>query len=219
VWRGTGHLSIKSAFVNSTIITLCSVALLILFGSLAAYVLARSTTKLSTGIYLLFVLGLIIPFQLGIVPLYTAMRHLHLNGSFLGMILLYTGVLMPLTVFLYAGFVRALARDYEESARVDGAGLFRTFFRVIFPLLRPVTVTVALLNGVIIWNDFFNPLIFLSGTNRETLPVYLYSFVNQYSAQYNLIFATVTISILPIVIIYLFAQRQLIRGFSGGIKG
>jgi raffinose/stachyose/melibiose transport system permease protein len=212
-------MSLGTAMLNSLIITVSSVLALLLLGSFAAYVLARRPSKLSTALYLIYVLGFIIPFQLAIVPLYVAMRHLHLIGSYLGMILLYTGFFMPLTVFLYTGFIRVLPKDYEESAQVDGAGLFRTYFRIVFPLLRPVTGTVAVLAGIVIWNDFFSPLIFLSGTNKATLPVAIYSFVGDFTAQWNLIFAAVLISILPVVAFYLVAQRQLIKGFTGGIRG
>ena len=104
---------------------------------------------------MLFVIGIILPFQLAIIPLYVAMRHLGLVGNYLGMIVLNVGLLMPLTVFLYTGFIRALPRDYEEAARVDGAGILRIYARVVFPLLRPITGTVAVLIGIFIWNDFF----------------------------------------------------------------
>jgi raffinose/stachyose/melibiose transport system permease protein len=218
-WQGSGGVTLGSAMVNSLIITVGSVICLLVLGSIAAYVLARRPSKLSTGLYVLYVLGFIIPFQLAIVPLYVAMRHLHLIGSYLGMILLYTGLFMPLTVFLYTGFIRVLPREYEESAQVDGAGMWRTYLRVVFPLLRPVTGTVAVLAGIIIWNDFFGPLIFLSGTNKATLPVAIYSFVGDFTAQWNLIFAAVVISILPVFAFYLVAQRQLIKGFTGGIRG
>ena len=126
---------------------------------------------------------------------------------------------MPLTVFLYTGFIRALPRDYEEAARVDGAGIVRTYARVVFPLLRPITATVAALIGIVVWNEFFITLIFLAGSHAETLPVAVYSFVNDYGAQWNLIFAGVAITVAPVLVFYLFAQRQLIRGFSGGVKG
>jgi raffinose/stachyose/melibiose transport system permease protein len=135
------------------------------------------------------------------------------------MIILYTGLLMPLTVFLYVGFIRVMPKDYEESAQVDGASLSRTFFRIVLPLLRPITGTVAVLTSLFIWNDFFNPLIFLSGSNRATLPIAIYSFVNEYSSNWGLIFAAVVIALLPVLAFFLVAQRQLIRGFSGGIRG
>jgi raffinose/stachyose/melibiose transport system permease protein len=165
-----------------------------------------------------FVLGLILPVQLGLIPIFVAMRDLQLIGTYAGMIILYTGLLMPLSVFLYTGFVRALPRDYEEAAQVDGARPLRIFRKIVFPLLRPVTGTVAILCGLIIWNDFFTPLVFLSGTGKATLPVVVYSFVGGLAQQWNIIFAAVALSILPLLAFYVIAQRQLIQGFSGGIK-
>jgi raffinose/stachyose/melibiose transport system permease protein len=135
------------------------------------------------------------------------------------MVILWTGLLMPLTVFLYTGFIRTLPREYEEAAQVDGARFFRTYVRVIFPLLAPVTGTVAILDGLFIWNDFFVPLIFLSGSRNETVTVAIYSFVGEYSTDWNKIFAAVALSIAPVLAFYVFAQRQLLKGFSGGIRG
>ena len=136
-----------------------------------------------------------------------------------GMIVLNIGLLMPLTVFLYTGFIRALPRDYEEAARVDGAGILQAYARVVFPLLRPITGTVAVLTGIIVWNEFFVALVFLVGSRIQTLPVALYSYAADNGEPWNLIFAGVAISIAPVVAFYLFAQRQLIRGYAGGIKG
>ncbi len=218
-WQGTTQLTMGRALVNSLVITISSVSLVIILGSLAGYVLARRQTKLSTGLFLVFVLGIIIPFQLGLIPLYVAMGHLSLVGNLYGMIILNIGLLMPLTVLLYSGFIRALPREYEEAAQVDGAGVARTFLRVVFPLLRPVTGTVAVLTALITWNEFFLPLIFLSGTTYQPIPVAIYGFVGEYISQWNLIFAGVAISIAPMLVFFLIAQRQLIRGFTGGIRG
>jgi raffinose/stachyose/melibiose transport system permease protein len=218
-WHGTSQLTLGHALVNSLAITVTSVAIVIVFGSLAAYALARRQSKLSTGLFLLFVSGLIVPFQLGVIPLYVAMRHLSLVGNLYGMILLNIGLLMPLTVFLYTGFIRTLPKEYEEAAQVDGAGLTRTYVRVVFPLLRPVTGTVAVLAGLVTWNEFFLPLIFLSGTTHQPLPVAIYSFVGEFTSQWNFIFAAVAISIAPMLLFFLVAQKQLIRGFTGGIRG
>jgi raffinose/stachyose/melibiose transport system permease protein len=206
------------ALVNSIVITGGSVIALIALGSLAAYAIARRPGKLSGGLYLLFVLGIILPFQLGLVPTYVVLREFDLVGTYVGMILLYTGIWMPMSVFLYTGFLRAMPKEYEEAAQVDGASLFRTFRRVIFPLLRPVTGTVAILTGLIIWNDFFLSLIFLSGTDNTPLPVRVYGFVGEFASRWNLIFAAVAVSIVPVFLFFLFAQKQLIRGFTGGIK-
>jgi raffinose/stachyose/melibiose transport system permease protein len=174
---------------------------------------------MTTALYVVFLLGIIIPWELGLIPIYIAMRHLHLIGSYIGMIVFYTGLFMPLTVFLYTGFVRALPRDYEEAAQVDGATQRRVFFRVVLPLLLPVTATVAVLDGLFIWNNFFTQLIFLSGTNKTTLPVAVYSLANASLAQWNVIFAAVAIAIGPVIAFFLFAQRTMIRGFSGGVRG
>jgi raffinose/stachyose/melibiose transport system permease protein len=214
--RGGG---LGAALRSSVIITVCAVAALVLFGSLCAYVLARRPGRLSTALYLLFVLGIIVPFQLSILPVFTFFRRLGLIGTYLGMVVLWVGILMPLTVFLYTGFVRTLPRDYEEAARMDGARTMRIYLRVVLPLLRPVTGTVAILTGLFIWNDFFASLIFLGGSGRETLPVAIYSFVGEYLTQWNLVFATVLIALLPLLIFFIVAQKQLIRGFSGGIRG
>jgi raffinose/stachyose/melibiose transport system permease protein len=218
-WKTGGQFGLGHALQSSLIITITSVVAVIAIGSVCAYAIARRGGRLMTAFYFAFVVGIILPFQLAIIPLYVAMHKLGLIGNYLGIILLFTGLLTPLTVFLYTGFIRALPRDYEEAAQVDGAGFFRTYLRVVFPLLRPVTGTVAVLAGLVIWNDFFITLIFLSGSRYQTLPVALYSFVGQYDNQWNLMFAAVAISIAPILLFYLFAQRQLIRGFSTGVKG
>lgn len=219
VWEGGSGGGIGRALLNSMVITGGSVVCLILLGSVCAYVISRREGRMSGLLYGLFVLGIILPFQLGIVPVYAIMRELDLAGTYPGMILLYTALLMPMAVFLYTGFARALPRDYEEAAYVDGASRLTTFVRVVFPLLRPITGTVAVLTGVMIWNDFFVQLIFLSGSTLQTIPVAVYSFVGEYVTRWNLIFAAVLISILPVLVFYLFAQKQLIQGFTGGVKG
>jgi raffinose/stachyose/melibiose transport system permease protein len=217
-WQGTATVGLGDAFKSSLIITIGSVALLVTLGSLCAYVLARRVGRLSSILFFLFVLGIILPFQLGLVPAYVAMRELHLSGSYHGLILLYAGLLLPLTVFLYTGFIRALPKEYEEAAQVDGAGMTRTFRKVVFPLIRPITATVAILTGLIVWNDFFVPLIFLSGTPKQTLPVAIYSFVGEHATIWGVVFAAVAISVIPLLLFFFVAQRQLIRGFTGGIK-
>jgi raffinose/stachyose/melibiose transport system permease protein len=147
------------------------------------------------------------------------MRHLGLVGNYTGFILLNVGLHIPFVVFLYTGFIRALPRDYEEAARIDGAGILRTYGQVVFPLLLPITATVAVLVGISVWNEFFVALVFLAGSHIETLPVALNLLNGDYTARWNLIFAGVTIVIAPILALYLFAQRHLIRSFTAGAKG
>ena len=219
-WRTGGDRGLVHSFQSSLIITVSSVLLLLVLGSLCAYTIARRVGALSNALYVLFVLGIILPFQLAIIPVFVAMRHFGLTGNLRGMIVLNVGLLMPLTVFLYTGFIRALPRDYEEAARVDGAGIWRTYTRVVIPLLWPITATVALLVGIIVWNEFFVALVFL-GTNstHQTLPVAVYSFATAAGPTWNLIMAGVVIAIAPVLAFYLFAQKHLIRGFSAGVKG
>lgn len=217
--EGAGGIGLGGAIVSSTIITIGSVACLLPLGTLAAYVIARRQSTLSTVWYLVFVLGLIIPFELGLVPLYALMRQLGLVGNYLGMIVLYTGLFMPLTVFLYVGFIRTLPRDYEEAAHVDGASQMRIFFRVLLPLLLPVTGTVAVLDGLFIWNHFFTQLVFLSGTDNSTAPVAVYLLADSNVQQWNVIFAAVAMAVAPIFAFFLTAQKTMIRGYSGGVKG
>jgi raffinose/stachyose/melibiose transport system permease protein len=169
--------------------------------------------------YLLFLLGIVLPFQLALVPLYRFMKDAGLLGSYTSMVLFYTGLQIPFTIFLYAGFLRALPREYGEAALVDGASHWQSFTRVTFPLLRPVTGTVIILNAVFIWNDFLTPLIYLGGTPNETLPVVVYQFVGQYVSNWGYIFAAVVMASLPILLVFLLLQRYVIRGFTSGLKG
>lgn len=217
--QSSGTASVARAFLNNVIITTSVVSLTIVLGGLCSYTLARRTSKLSTVLYVTFVIGLVMPYQLGIVPLYVLLRHLNLIGTYPGIILLQTGLYLPLTVFLFTGFIRALPREYEEAAEVDGASFPRTLLRVVLPLLLPITGTVAILVGVFTWNEFFLSIIFLGGTAKVPLSVAIYSFAGQFTSQWNLIFAAVLISIAPILAFYLFAQRQLVKGLTGGIRG
>jgi raffinose/stachyose/melibiose transport system permease protein len=213
-----GDSNILLGLFHSVIITLGSIAGMVLLGSLAAYVLVRTTARWGTITFYLFLIAIILPTQLGLIPLYIGARTLGLTGSMWGMILLYVGTLMPLAVFLYAGFFRNLPRDYEEAAAIDGAGPGRVFFRIVLPLMAPATGTVAILTGLIVWNDFFSALIFLGGSDVQTLPVSMYYYVGSLVSAWNKIFAIVIISMIPILAFYLFAQKKFIQGFAGGIK-
>lgn len=218
-WQGSSGVGLGTAALNSAIITGGSVVALIAVGSISAYVIARQRGRLALSLYLAFVMGIILPAQLGIVPIYVALRQVGLLGTQAGAILLYTGLLLPLSVFLYTGFVRALPRDYEEAAFIDGASPWQAFIRIVFPLLSSVTGTVAVLTALIVWNDFFTQLVFFGGgANNRTLPVAIYSFVGEYESQWNVVFAAVAIALAPVLGLYFFAQRNLIRGFTGGIK-
>lgn len=211
--------NIWAGLASSVIITTGSILLLVGFGSVAAYGIARSTSKWSRRSFYLFLVAIILPTQLGTLPLYIGARDVGLVGNPWGMILIYTGMLMPLSVFLYANFFRNLTPEYEEAAVIDGANRYQVFWKVVFPLMSPATGTVAILAGLIVWNDFFTSLIFLNGTQWQTLPVVMYSYVGSLVSQWNLIFAVVIVSMIPILAFYAFAQKKFIQGYAGGLKG
>lgn len=210
---------LADALGHSATVTICSVLLIVVFSSLAAYPLARITRNWSKLAYFGFLIGLLLPFQLALIPLYTTMRDLGLLGTVWALVLFYTGLQMPFSIFLYTSFLKALPTEYEEAAALDGAGLWKSFWRVVFPLLRPITGTVAILNVIIIWNDFLTPLLYLSGSSQQTVPVALFAFVGQYVSQWNLVFAGLIISIAPILLAYFLLQRTVIQGFASGFKG
>ena len=177
VLTAQGNSNVVLGLINSVLITAGSILLLVLFGSITGYVLSRSTRRWSRGVYYLFLIAIVLPTQLGTVPLYIGARSIGLTGSIWGMVILYTGMLLPLSIFLYAGFFRGLGTEYEEAATIDGASRTQVFFRIVLPLMSPATGTVAILAGLIVWNDFFTALIFLGGSTTQTLPVAMYTYV------------------------------------------
>jgi len=208
-----------SAIFASIVIVTCSLLLLIVVGSLAAYFIARAAPRVTWPIYMLYLAGMTLPFQLALIPLYTTMRDVHLLGSPVSVILFNAGINLPLTIFLYSGFIRSIPRDYEEAAQIDGANQFMVFTQVVFPMLRPVTGTVLIITGVFMWNDFMIPLLFLSGSDWATIPVRIYSFVDIYVTEWSIVFASLLIGIAPIVVVFLLLQRHMIKGFVSGVKG
>jgi raffinose/stachyose/melibiose transport system permease protein len=147
------------------------------------------------------------------------MRTSHLIGTYWSLILIYIGGQMPLTVFLFAGFIRSLSPVYEEAALVDGAPRWMIYWRIVFPLMRPVVGTVMILNAAFIWNDFLNPLLYLAGSNKQTLAVSVYTFVGTYTQQWNLIFAGAVLAALPMIGIFLVLQRSFLKSFAGVLAG
>jgi raffinose/stachyose/melibiose transport system permease protein len=158
--------------------------------------------------------------QLGLVPLYRAWQWLGLINSREGVVLIEIGALLPLTIFLYTGFIKTVPRELDEAAAIDGAGQFRTFWTIVFPLLHPVTATVAIVTSLVIWNDFLIPLLFLQQRDLQTIPLAIYGFVGEYSQSWNLIFASIVVSSVPIIALFLILQRFFIKGLTGGaLKG
>lgn len=215
-WQQGG---LGNAMINSAVVTVVTITLAVVLAASAAYPLSRIGRRWSKVTYYSFLAGLLLPVQLGMLPLYQTIRDLGLLGTLLGVILVSVGGSMPFAIFLYAGFLRALPPDFEEAASLDGASPFRTFWSIVFPLVKPITGTIIILNAVWTWNDFLTPLLYLSSSNQKTLTVAVYGFVGQYGAQWNLIFAGIIISIIPILTAYFLLQRYIVQGFAGGLKG
>lgn len=214
-----GQAGLGRAFVNSIVIAAVSIAVLVVLGAAAGYYFARSARRWSHGLFLLVIVGIMIPGQIGVMPLYRTFAELQMAGSTVSVILFSIGTLLPFTVLLYTAFLRQLPPDYEEAARIDGATSWQAFRRVVVPLLLPITGTVVILDGVTVWNDFFTPLIYLNGTPNATLPVQIFSFVGDQTSNWGAIFAGLLMASLPMLILYFVFQRYIIRGFASGLRG
>ncbi|MFS0560476.1 carbohydrate ABC transporter permease [Terribacillus sp. 179-K 1B1 HS] len=213
--------NLSTAFMNTFIITIAAAAMLIIFGSLAAYALARRQTKLNKYVYMLFVAVMVIPPLTALVPLYQLVVDAGLMNTRLVAILNNVAAFLPLTIFLYAGFIRStIPKELEEAARMDGASTIGVFFRVVFPLLKPITATVLILSCVYIWNDYQFAIFFLQDSDMHTLTVALSSFFGQNTSQLGLVGAAALVASLPMVILFLLLQRFFIEGLAAGsVKG
>jgi raffinose/stachyose/melibiose transport system permease protein len=213
--------NLGNAFVNTAIITIFSAVLLIFFGSMSAYALARRTTKLNKYMYMLFVGVMVIPPLTALVPLYRLVVDFELMNTHLVAILNNVAAFMPLTIFLYAGFIRStIPKELEEAAKIDGASTLGVFFKVVFPLLKPITATVLIISSVYIWNDYQFAIFFLQDSSVQTLTVALAGFFGQNASQLNLVAAAALMASLPMVIVFLFLQRFFIEGLAAGsVKG
>lgn len=208
--------TIPSAFVNNIIVTVISVLGVVVLSSLAAYAIVRWTGRAGGRFYIFFVLGLIVPFQLGLPILFKLWAQLGLVDSLPGVILVQIGAGLPLAVFLYAGLLRSIPLELEEAARIDGAGDVRIFVSVVFPLLRPATATVVILTAISVWNDLVVSLFFLSTPTNQTLPLTVVGFVSIVSSNQPLIFACAVITVLPIIVLFVFLQRFFMSGLTAG---
>lgn len=207
------------AFITSAIITVSSIVILVGVCSLASYALARVSSRWSKLAYYFFMFGLMLPFQLALIPLYVTLRESGLVGNPIGLVVVYAGTHIPMCIFLYTEFLRSIPADYDEAAFIDGASRLQTYWHVIMPMCRPITGTVVILQTVSIWNDFFAPLLMLSGSGTKTLPLAIYSFISDDGSQWNIIFAALILGSLPVLIAFFIMQKAVFRGFASGLKG
>jgi raffinose/stachyose/melibiose transport system permease protein len=216
-------MKILSAFANSMIITVGSVILIILFSSMAAWVLVRNQSKKSKIIFYIFTSGMIVPFQAVMIPLVQWMAKIQIGpfqmlGTHYGLIFMYIGFGVSMSIFLYHGFIKGIPQEVEEAATIDGCTKWQTYVKVLLPLLKPTTVTVSVLNSIWIWNDFLLPFLTI---NRKinTIPLAMNNFFGAFSKQWELAMAALVMAIIPIIIFYFFVQRHVIAGIvQGSIK-
>lgn len=211
------RLDFIKSFGTSLFITACSIVLIVICTSMAAWMLQRTKSKISDGILMLMVVSMLIPFQAVMLPLIRIMGKIGFLNQY-GLIFMYLGFQGAMSTFLYHGFVKNIPRDLDEAAVIDGCNTFQTFWFIIFPLLKPITVTVAILNLVAIWNDYLLPSLVIGG-KTETIPLKTFLFFGEYTKQWHLALAGLVITILPVLIFYFFAQKQVLSSMvEGSVK-
>ncbi len=213
VWQETDF---PLYLANSVIVTTGSVAAILVFGTMAAYALARYRFRGAGAVYLFFVAGLMLPLKLAIIPLFIQLDTLHLLDTRLGLILVYVAMGLPSAVFILTGFLRTLPGELEESARLDGACELMVMLRIMLPLARPALVIAGIQNAVPIWNDFFFPLVILTSDRLKTLPQGLTIFMGEFNTDWGVLFAGLTLAALPITLVYIALSRQFIAGLTQG---
>ncbi|HIZ23268.1 MAG TPA: carbohydrate ABC transporter permease [Candidatus Blautia faecigallinarum] len=209
--------SLVRAFGNSMLMAGVSVMICVLTGAMASYVLSRRQTKLHNALYVYFFLGLIAPVNY-VTTLFT-LKFLHLQNTYTGIILEFGTLGIPFLVFLYYGFYDSIPKELDEAAVIDGCTPFQLFFRVIFPLLKPATITGLVLNFLGAWNDFVTPLYLLSDNKKLGMTNSIYNFFGEHFNDWNMIFADIVLTVIPIVILYLCGQKYIVSGTAGAVKG
>lgn len=212
--------NILSLYRNSIIITVCSVAILIFFSSMAAYVIARRKGAFFNALYVFSLAGIMVPPVVTLIPSIQTLQILGLLHTMPGLFLFYAGTFFSTTIFLYVGFIKTLPMSLDESAQIDGASQFTTFFRIILPLLKPITTTAIIFLGMWIWNDFLNPMYILGTSGGMTITTGIHSSIGPYASRWGLVFANVILASVPIIIVYLCLQKQFMKGLTAGaVKG
>ena len=203
------------SLTNSVIITVFSVTGLILFSSMLAYYLARNKNRFTKTTFLILVASMIVPFQALMIPFMSIFAQFVAVNNRAALIFFYQGFGIALSTFLYHGFISKIPMDLDEAAAMDGASDMMIFWKIVFPMLRPVTATVAIINALWIWNDFLLPRLVLT-QETQTLPLSTYLFYGQYAVEYGQAMAGLLLAVLPIIVFYLILQKQFISGISQG---
>ncbi|MGB3337717.1 MAG: carbohydrate ABC transporter permease [Devosia sp.] len=214
----TRNWMLLTAFLNSTILTVASVTLLVIFSAMVGFVLQRRKTRFNGLVEFLILAGLMIP--PAVVPTIWLLQGIGLFGKLHGMVLIEVAYSLPFSILLYRAFISTIPRELDEAAIIDGARPFDVFFRIILPLLWPVTVTNIVVQSVAIFNDFTNPLYYLPGNANATVQLTLYNFQSQFQTSYNLLFTNIALITIPPLLVFLFFNRQIVAGMTAGaVKG
>jgi raffinose/stachyose/melibiose transport system permease protein len=213
IWEKT---NVPRYFLNSIIVTVSSVALLLITGTMAAYAISRYKFRGALMVSLFFLSGLMLPLRLAIIPLFIQLKYLGLIDSLLGLIFIYTAMSLPATVFILTGFLRSLPKELEDSARMDGASELRIMLDIMVPLVSPALVIAGIYSAVPIWNDFFFPLIFIQSPEWKTLAQGLTAFFGEYSINYGVLYAGLSLASLPMIFIFIAQSRRFIAGMTAG---
>ena len=213
IWEKT---NVPRYFLNSIIVTASSIALLLITGTMAAYAIARYKFRGALMVSLFFLSGLMLPLRLAIIPLFIQLKYLGLIDSLLGLIFIYTAMSLPATVFILTGFLRSLPKELEDSARMDGASELRIMLDIMVPLISPALVIAGIYSAVPIWNDFFFPLIFIQSAEWKTLAQGFTAFFGEYSINYGVLYAGLSLASLPMIFIFIAQSRRFIAGMTAG---
>ena len=213
VWSDTNFVQYLA---NSLIVTGASIALILLFSTMAAYAIARYEFRFSNAVLMFFLSGMTVPLKLAIIPLFIQLDTLHLIDTYTGLVLVYVAMGIPSAIFIMTGFLRSLPRELEEAARLDGANELRVMVSVMLPMARPAMVIVSIQNAVPIWNDFFFPLILITSDRLKTLPQGLTVFMGEFTTNWGVLFTGLSLAALPITLVYIALSRQFIAGITQG---
>jgi raffinose/stachyose/melibiose transport system permease protein len=209
------QLDFVRSFINSLLITVIAIFIIVICTSMAAYALSRNKSKLSSAIYFIIAIGMLIPFQSIMIPLISIFGKVSLLNR-PGLIFMYLGLGSSMAIFLYFGALRGVSKSLDEAATIDGASRFQIYWKIIFPLLKPTTVTVIVLNAIWFWNDYLLPSLVINKEGMYTIPLKMFYFFGEYSKEWNLALAALVIAIIPIIILYAFLQKYIIKGISDG---
>lgn len=208
------------SFVNSLIITCAAFIVDFSLCSIAAYPISRRNEKIFRFIYLYFLSAMMIPAVANLASLFTIIKNLGLKDTRTGLVLVFAAMQIPMGILLYASFIKTIPRALEEAAIIDGCGYLRRFVSVIFPLLKPVTITYAIVSSIAIWNDFLIPMVLLSDKWKKPITLAVYSFVNEHQSDFGPIYAALIIAIIPPILLFIFSQKYFYSGITAGsIKG